>query len=177
VRKFNEMDAVSSKSKPRKSMRVATVFTGVAAATVGMAQAAGAQDVANAAHKPASGHIARQVRPASQYKYGSIRSVFECGYPGTDPNWLHVDWYNNSLQTGESICYGYKGFMVSPPTVGISAECGGNNHGSLLGYSDNATKEWVYDFGPGTTYRHLNKGSLYQVAIWSWTGNDKCGRI
>jgi hypothetical protein len=40
------MGAASSKSRPRKSMRVATIFTGVAAATVGMTQVANAQGAA-----------------------------------------------------------------------------------------------------------------------------------
>jgi hypothetical protein len=36
------MDAASSKLRPRKSMRVATIFTGVAAVTVGVTQVANA---------------------------------------------------------------------------------------------------------------------------------------
>jgi hypothetical protein len=58
---------------------------------------------------------------------------------------------------------------------GVTYECGGNNHGSLFGYNDGNT--WQFVFGPGTTYAHLNKTSLDTVSIWSWTGNDKCPQL
>lgn len=171
----------TGKSKPRKSMRVATIFTGVAAATVGMTQVATAQEVAHSAAKPASRHIARQMRPAiaPEFKYGSIRSSGGCaitdtGHPATHGTWLHLDWLVTSFGQSFSECYGYKGFIISPPGFGVTYECGGNNYGSLYGYS--GTKEWNDYYTPGRGYIHLNKKSLYQVAIWSWTGNDTCGR-
>ena len=60
------MKAVST--KPRRSMRVATVFTGIAACTAGVTQVANAQD-------------ARPMGRAS----GSIREYTECGIHGVDP--------------------------------------------------------------------------------------------
>lgn len=73
------MDAAGGKSSTRKSMRVATIFTGVAACTAGMVQVANAQDVAQAAVK----HVGRAARPAGRIA-GSIRSAVACGYEGTD---------------------------------------------------------------------------------------------
>jgi hypothetical protein len=170
------MGAVSSKSKPRKSMRVATIFTGVAACTVGVTQVANAQDVTHAAHKASAKHIGRQLRPEVS-RFGSIRSNSGCVYKDADPTWVHAYWWDASQDTSLSMCYGFKGDIVSPPGVGITYECGGNNHGSMLGYSDNGNKQWLYDYGPATTYTHLNKGSLYQIGIWSWTGTDKCPQL
>lgn len=176
------MGAVSSKSKSGKSKRVATVFTGVAAATVGMTQVANAQDVAHAAHKAASRHIARQMIPATAtaIRYDSIRSASVCAYsdigrPAIHPTWVHLWWWSAPVDTSYSECYGYKGFIISPPGFGVTGECGGNNYGSLWGFSDNGKREWHFNFHPGTTYAHLNKGSLYGVAINSWAGTDKCG--
>jgi hypothetical protein len=170
------MDAAGSTSKRKKSMRVATIFTGVAACTAGMTQVANAQDVTHAAYKPTSKHIGGQVRPAAT-RFGSIRSTSGCVNKGVDSHWVHAYWWDASLDTSLSMCYGYQGDVVSPPGRGITYECGGNNHGSLLGYSDNGTKEWYIDYGPGTTYAHLNKASLYQIGVWSWAGTDKCGRL
>jgi hypothetical protein len=161
------MDTGSTKSKSSKSMRVATIFTGVAACTVGVTQVANAQDFTHAAPE----HIAR---PAVS-RHGSIRSVSHCGLKGTNPTWVHAYWYAASLETSISMCYGYDGDITSPPGVGITYECGGNNHGSLDGYTDG--KLWLHDYGPATTYTHLNKGSLWQVGVWSWTGDDKCPRL
>jgi hypothetical protein len=161
-------------------MRVATLFTGAAAVTVGMAPVANAQDVAHATvHRPASKHIARQMRPATQTNFGNIKSVFACalldvGHPVTNPTWLHADWYNVSEEISESMCYGFSGWIVSPPGVGVTYECGGNNYGQLRGYSKGHS--WYFDFGPGTTYAHLNRASMDVVSIWSWKGTDKCGR-
>jgi hypothetical protein len=156
-------------------MRVATVFTGVAAATAGITQVANAQDAALAAHKPTSRLIARNMRPAAESKFGSIKSSPGCALdhnPGIHPTWLHLDWYYAQGEASYSECYGYKGQIFSPPGVGVTYECGGNNHGQIRGYSKG--KSWYFNFGPGTTYAHINKASLWAVSIWSWTGADKC---
>jgi hypothetical protein len=170
------MGAVSSKSRPSKSMRVATIFTGVAAATVGMTQVANAQDVTHAAHKPTSKRIGHQLRPASQVLTGRMQSDEFCHFTtgNSHPNWLHVFWYNSQFMKQDSECYGFSGFAFSPPTVGITYMCGGNNYGSLFGHSDDRKKSWVFNYGPGTTYAYLDKSSLYQVHISRWAGNDKC---
>jgi hypothetical protein len=160
-------------------MRVATIFTGVAACAVGMAQAANAQvtDPANA----------RDVRPPHAARpagaiFGSIRDASACGARGVDPNWLHV---STNFLLGQSrggspnytyvtsVCFGFKGEYQSPPGIGINAECGGNNHGFVLGVNNGRSRSFF--FGPGTGYHDLSWSHLYTVAINSWTGNDKCG--
>lgn len=173
------MDAVNnSKPKPRKSMRVATIFTGVAAATVGMAPVANAQGATPAAHKSTPRHSARQLRraavPASSH-YGRIQISPWCAEPASSPahpHWLHV-WVGSPRGEGgrEMDCYGYTGTWFSPPGIGISSECGGNNFGVLAGSGG----AWDFHFHQGTTYHGLFKRNWDVLGISGWAGNDKCG--
>jgi hypothetical protein len=167
------MDAVSSKSRTRRTMRVATVFTGVAACTAGMAtQAANAQDAAHPVARHTSRHAGRAI-PDSRV-YGSIRYAYLCGLRGSDRHWFHYATYQSYYEPNVSWCYGYFGLSESPPGVGIYSQCGGNNHGLLVGTTA-AGRKWSTGFGPGTTYRTLNEAHFDAIYINSWTGNDKCG--
>jgi hypothetical protein len=159
------MDAVNSKSMPRKSMRVATIFTGVAACTVGVTQVANAQDAA----KNTSKHIGRTIRPAGRVN-GSIRYVTDCGLKGIDGTWLHLEM---SRLNSPSFCYGFRGEYASPPGIGVFQECGGNNHGWLAGHYQDGS-HWSLHYGPGTAYHYLDAYSLSNVIINSWTGHDAC---
>lgn len=139
------MDAVSS--KPKRSMRVATIFTGIAACTVGMAYGA-------AAH-------AATVKPASRVS-GNIREVVRCG----SNTWLHV-----ASDVGQdSFCFGFDGTSIPTNEVGMYAQCGGNNYGWLLSLVNQNSAT----FGRGTTYRVLNWAHLSYVHISGWGGNDTC---
>jgi hypothetical protein len=113
-------------------MRVATIFTGVAAATVGVTQVANAQDAAHPAAKQTSKHIGRAMRPASAI-FGSIRSAAHCALSGTDKTWLHVSTitYFSDGYGYTSLCFGFKGIFDSPLFTGIRAECGGITTDSL----------------------------------------------
>jgi hypothetical protein len=167
------MDAASSRPRSRRSMRVATIFTGVAACTFGAAtQVANAQE----AIPHAAGHAAQGIGRAmpDSKVYGSIRYVPICGYRGSRRTWLHYETYQSYYLPDYSWCFGYKGLSESPPGVGIYSECGGNNHGLLVGVNA-AGDKWSTGFGPGTTYRKLNEAHLDAIFINSWTGNDKCG--
>jgi hypothetical protein len=157
-------------------MRVATVFTGVAACTAGAAQVANAQDAAHTATRHASKHAGRAI--ADGRSYGSIRMNSDCANQNIDPHWLHVSAYTGfgePYPQYQSNCYGYFGLWNSPPGVGIVAQCGGNNHGLLVGTTA-AGNKWSAGFGPGTTWRMLNEAHLYGIFINSWTGNDACGK-
>jgi len=168
------MDAASSKSRSKRSMRVATIFTGVAACTVGAAtQVANAQDAAHRAARHTSTRAGR-AEPDSRV-YGSIRYAYLCGARGSDRTWLHYATYDSYYTPDTSWCFGYFGLSESPPGVGIYSQCGGNNHGLLVGVTA-AGHKWSTSFGPGTTYRKLNEAHLTAIFINSWTGNDKCGK-
>jgi hypothetical protein len=153
-------------------MRVATLFTGVAAATIGMAQAANAQEAAPAAtHTPK--HTGGALVPAGRFD-GSIRYSTDCANRGIDKNWLHVSTNTgSSIDPYQSYCFGFKGIWSSPPGIGINYECGGNNHGYLDG--ENGGRSVSFHFGPGTTYRANKWSHLWDVLITSWTGTDACG--
>jgi hypothetical protein len=168
------MNVASGRSKPGRSMRVATVFTGVAAATVGMTQVANAQEVAHPAARPTSKNIARAVRPDGVYA-GSIKEVPGCGGKGIDKTWVHIStgYYISAHNDETSWCYGFAGTYESPPGAGINRECGGNNYGYLMG-DYYPTGSWFFNFGPGTTYASLNKSELQNVTIFSWSGKDTC---
>lgn len=127
--------------KSSKSMRVATIFTGVAACTAGFTQAANAQDVV---HTPVN-HAAF---PAAR-STGSIRQISNChdlAIKGTS-EW-QTDATYGPVGGGYSVCYGYKGTWQSPPGTGLSAECGGNNRGWLYGTKNYSTV--VFDSGSDT---------------------------
>jgi hypothetical protein len=85
---------------------------------------------------------------------------------------VSTTYYFQSGHSFTSVCFGNKGDFQSPPYTGVRAECGGNNHGSLLG--TNGGQQKIFTFGPGTTYHALGWSHLYTVAINSWTGTDTC---
>jgi hypothetical protein len=158
------MDATSSTPRRSKSMRVATIFTGVAACTVGATQAAHAQDI-----RPAV-----TARPASAI-YGSIKSDLNCGLGHRESHWLHLSFYYSYYMPHMSDCFGYKGYFASPYGTGLYDECGGNNHGFLLGANGGRSQSTT--FGPGNGYRAIDWSHLYGIDINSWAGTDKCGVV
>jgi hypothetical protein len=172
------------RTKTGKSMRVATLFTGVAAMTVGLTQAANAQGDAKPVAKSALKHSARvgqTIRPYASRESGSIQYDDNCGNARTHPNWQRTavaspvspNNPDGSYGTGMSVCVGFKGTLASPPGIGAYSECGGNNHGWLDG--ENKGKAVNFHFLPGTTYANVDWSHLYVVVIDSWTGTDTCG--
>jgi hypothetical protein len=148
---------------PRRPMRVATIFTGVAACTVGMTQVATAQDI-----RPQA-----TARPAGAI-YGDIKYVSKCAYKGVDGTDLHVStsWPMPYSNVVFSDCFGERGEYLSPVGIGVREACGGNNHGWLTGV--NAGRSQSYWFAPGTTYHTIFWSHLYVVDINSWSGRDTC---
>jgi hypothetical protein len=171
--------ADDKKSKRSRAMRVATIFTGVAAATVGMTQAANAQEVAHPVGKPAVGQVGGAVLPDVRRLFGSIQYYDSCAAHNTHPTWLHVATFFSSSQAigGQyeaSVCFGFKGSLSSPPGHGMVGECGGNNYGFLLGITQNDTSDKFW-FRPGTTWNNaFDWKSLDNVFISRWAGNDTC---
>lgn len=160
------MKAVST--KPRRSMRVATIFTGVAgvaACTLGATQVANAQDVPRTDTGNSAKHTGNHLRPMGHTLSGSIRESTGCG--GYHAQWLHVI----SIAIPESYCYGYRGRYSPSSEIGLLSQCGGNNYGNLIGIGYNIR------FGPGTTYRFLDKSHLSVIAISGWTGHDACPSV
>jgi hypothetical protein len=145
-------------------MRVATVFTGAAAAAVAFTPGA----MAATGHTPAEGHPARATgtthTTGPDVHSKSIRSA-GC----TTNTWLHIQ-YSSTFRT---LCkaFGFKGRMTpAHEPLAMNAQCGGNNYGVIY-YGGNKT----VTFGPGTTYRTFNSFRyVSEVAISRWNGTDEC---
>jgi len=154
------MDAVSS--KPKRSIRVATLFTGIATCAAGMAYGGTAQAATHTTVEHTPKLTPRAVKPAGRNVSGSIQEVSECG----NNTWLHVI----SAVNGRAICFGFKGTTSASNETGAAAECGGNNFGwmdSLEGYR-------FFSFREGTTFHTLSWPHLSYVHISGWKGTDVC---
>jgi hypothetical protein len=143
-------------------MRVATCFTGAAAAAVAFAPAA----LAAPGHAPAQGHTAlvngttRAMGP--DVHSGSIRSK---GCNTTDVHWLHIS-YASLFRSKLCKAFGFRGFMTV--SQDMTKQCGGNNYGTIF------TSKGGLSFGPGNTYRNVKRKSISGVSIYQWKGTDKC---
>jgi hypothetical protein len=155
------MNAATRKTTSRQAMRVATVFTGAAAAAVGFAPAALA----------APGHAATQDHPArangkaqAMAPASSIRSA-GC----TTNTWLHVEYFSSFRELCRAFGFAGKMKPLSAP-LEMSAQCGGNNYGTFFSSQGKKTT-----YGPGTTYREFsNPISVSYVSIRKWSGTDEC---
>jgi hypothetical protein len=151
-------------SNARKTMRVATVFTGAAATAAAFTPAAmagtGHGAVARTAGKALNVPRERGIRP-DYSKYGSIRSSGAC----KNAEWVHLEWGR-----GYRDCFGYHGGINWGEELAISHECGGTNNGIIF------TTGNSIPYGPGTGYRGFPTGTeALSIYIGSWTGTDHCG--
>jgi hypothetical protein len=137
----------------RRSFRVATAFTGVAAIAGGF------------------GPTAAAALPRS----GSIRNVECLANNGGVSTWVHL-YYPNNDHPAE--CFGGRG--NTPAKVTIASLCPGNNNGSLNGSV--ATFPDVIAFHAGerrhaiSWYDHIFSAyfRISDVYISGWTGHSKC---
>jgi hypothetical protein len=152
---------MTSKSASRNSMRVATIFTGVAAMG-GMTQVAHAQ----------------VTRPDVKLQQGT--QIQWCNR-ASRATWVHMGYYDarvngNAEGSPESKCIGFRG------NAGISmlldGFCGGNNSGHLLGYNSVANLNWHYGHGnfyaEFSNYRYGGWGQTQTISISGYGGNDTC---
>lgn len=102
---------------------------------------------------------------------GNITEYTNCAVHHVDATWLHVE----SIAIGASYCYGNAGTYSPTSEIGLLAECGGNNYGYLAGHTSG--KAYKITFGPGTTYRALDKSSLSSIHISKWKGTDTCPEV
>jgi hypothetical protein len=146
---------------PRKAMRVATVFTGVAACTTVFAPAANAQAIAPA------------IRKASN------------GCAGV-PTWFHLYPEFNA----NAVCYGYSGSAGNRGNVAeillysslVGGFCGGNNSGYFSGTSVSGRKHYPNQAFFQGSKPYLFKGPKFPKSeiymsflyIFGWMGKDKC---
>jgi hypothetical protein len=139
------MKRISRRITTRKTMRVATVFTGAAAA-VALAPAA----MAGTGHAAGTGNQARtdgkaitalrhggrttEIRPKT---HGIVTSM-SC----RNAHWVHLEWFRSNRY-----CFGYSGYLPFHPALAVHHECGGTNIGVISLSNGNLS-----NFGPGTGY-------------------------
>jgi hypothetical protein len=161
------MSTATRTTASRKAMRVATVFTGAAAAAVlpSAAMAGTATPVRPTDHIEA-------LRPAnsSGKVYGSIRRQPQCDFPGaTKPQWVHIIGVGAGGST--ETCFGFAGLWdVSGGLANewtINYECGGTNFGALNPLTDSQS------FGPGTGYRKEHGFHMNSIDIFAWSSGGK----
>jgi hypothetical protein len=143
----------------RKSVRLATVFTGTAALTAGFGPAAWAM-------------------PASH-----IESTNNCNT--ANKNWAEVSVKSDPFNARTCSAFGFRGetpvyIMGNGGLDGIDyiGQCGGNNYGGFP-WTGNSASGFL-TFGPGTTFRNItayrsrisNAGN--EIRISGWTGGDRC---
>jgi hypothetical protein len=148
----------------RKSMRVATVFTGTAALTAGF----GVAGFGTAARAMQTSHI---------------ESTDNCNT--ANKNWAEVSVKSDPFNTRTCSAFGYRGetTIITLENGGFDGidyigQCGGNNYGGFPWIGKNGSG--FLTFGPGTTFRNItayrseisNAGD--QIRISGWTGGDKC---
>jgi hypothetical protein len=162
------MSPAASKHALRKTLHVATLFTGVTACAAAFAPAANAQT--------ASRTITNE-------------ECYSNPYAGNNNTWLHFD------TSGELECYGFKGIFSTFAHYGsaphLTAWCGGNNYGWFSGeylspngiiYVDPGHLTSI-GYGPGTTYAKPPTSWLggpvgafvtFNIDISGWRGGDEC---
>lgn len=170
------MEPATRKASARKAMRVATVFTGAAAAAfaapaamAGTGHAAGAGNK-TVTHRPMDHIAATRVLNNSGRQSGSIqRRPGFSACEGT-PHWVHL--IGSGVSGSAEACFGFKGlYDVSGGfrnPWGLNYECGANNHGFLN------PKTSAQSFNVGTTYRKEFNLHMNSIRINGWNGNDTC---
>jgi hypothetical protein len=140
----------------RKSMRVATIFTGVAACVAPMAQAAHAQ----------------VTRPDAKLGPENTR-IAACGGRST---WVHMGYLTGGTgnYTAYSSCAGFVGGAGF--TVRLRGFCGGNNQGHLFGYTATANLNWHYGHGNYYALWAPSKswGTTSDISLSRYSGTLTC---
>ena len=147
----------------KKTMRVATTFTGAAACAAAFAPTAATAATAQHGHQIRLDGTRHGVQPDAGITFKS-----QC--PGGTSNWLHIAWAGNH---GDACLGGVGSVSFSTHAPGIKGWCGGNNIGIILSRNG----QHSYSFGHGTTYLYNIKPDPFPIGavlMDGWKGNDKC---
>jgi hypothetical protein len=143
------------KSEVRKTMVVATAFTGAAACA--------------AAFMPSAALATTQQAARPDLKVNS-------GCADGTSDWLHMA---ETSPVEQSLCWGWTvnstwGYMGDTGFHQI-AYCGGNNFGWFSGVNSHGTLSTVH-FHNGTTYGKAGNFRVWVIHISRYSGNDGCNR-
>jgi hypothetical protein len=143
----------------RRTMRVATTFTGAAACAVAF----------NPAAMAATARLAQPGIAENHTVSGNIHSG-TCAGPNAS-HWLHIGG-----PYGSRTCIGFAGVLDLSPYPNMRSFCGGNNSGGIWGSGPKGPG--IYSFHPGTYFWHLPRSSAYFyvsiIELLFWKGGDKC---
>jgi hypothetical protein len=143
------------KSAARKTMVVATAFTGAAACAAAFVPSAALATTQQAA------------RPDLKFNTGCV--------DGTS-DWLHMAVTAPSV---ESLCTGWSRNETwnNSGTSSFTqvAYCGGNNFGWFGGFNSHGQEQTVH-FKPGTTYGKAGAFRVDTIHLSRYSGNDGCKR-
>jgi hypothetical protein len=141
------------KSAVRKTMVVATAFTGAAACAAAFMPSAALATTQQAA------------RPDLKFNVGCV--------DGTS-DWLHFA----VIQPGpQSYCFGWSRNDNSSTNFTQQAYCGGNNFGYFAGSNEQAGQPEVVHFRDGSTWAAASEFHVVEVHISRYSGNDGCKRF
>jgi hypothetical protein len=137
----------------RKTMRVATLFTGAATAAIGFTQAATAA--------PGQAGTAKTTEVPTR---PNIQTTSNC-FTSATKHWVHIEYWN-----ANKFCAGFAGYLSWRPPRSLTRvqECGGTNRGVI-----SLTNGKLSNFYPGTTYRRF-AADVSGLTIISWSGTDAC---
>jgi len=160
------MEADKKKAVSRRTMRVATTFTGVAVFAVGFAATATADaqgTTARTGHRPLGDHL-RRIRPLTLQE-GRCSAEYASHF-------LHVGWHT-SIGWGVE-CFGGVG-AENIFGGSVSKYCGGNNIGFIEG-TNNARAFESSPFGSATKYTKIRYKQfiLSGELISAYSGENKC---
>jgi hypothetical protein len=157
----------------KRTMRVATTFTGAAACAVAFNPAAMAATGPPAAQADHQQQLRRFAIAGNTRLSGSIRESAGCDGANVS-HWLHV---SEGPGFG-AVCFGYRGLLLTSPYPDMKAFCGGNNSGYIWGTDNVHSYTVYYHFGHGTYYYKPPKSEKYfyvsEIGIAGWKGSDKC---
>jgi hypothetical protein len=166
------------KTSALRAMRVATIFTGAAAAAVAFTPTAhAAQADGKGGRTVTHGPLNRSGRERPMDNWGKVSgNIVESYGPDCEPHRTHISGTRSRL-TGpyhSNMCFGNRGTFdtssgfLHRPTA-ILGECGGNNWGWL-----NSNYASAQSFREGKTYRFENSYRLNSITINGWSGTDNC---
>jgi len=145
--------AAGRRTTTRNTMRVATLFTGAAAAAVGFTPVAAAATGQTGTAKTTEVAI-----------LPTIQTTSNC-FTSATKHWVHLEYWN-----ANKFCIGFRGYLSWRGDRELTRvqECGGTNHGVV-----SLTNGNLSNYGPGTGYRRFS-ADVSGLSIFSWSGTDAC---
>jgi hypothetical protein len=165
----------TQKVLPRKTLRVATTFTGVAACAAAFVPTAAAAATTHRPQKTYDQHATGALRKGGAHP---LAITEKDGCPGGTSDWIHLGYFKET-----DACFGGSGKAtgsLNRPVYYATSFCGGNNLGWISGYLTGDNNDfWDHSILHGTTYFKIPHTSQLGLAttvlsMYGWSGHDGC---